>query len=461
MGGNKKVVKFKKRRSINIGVIVFIIMFVYIAINVYIYFTKDQLSIYEVHAGTTAVDNRITGMILREEKIINTDKAGYVTYYQKEGARIAKKAQVYSINENGQMIDMISSGEADLDLSEKNNDEIRHDLTSFHNNFSDSDFSYVYKFEEEVQSTVLDILTSTMITYEQESSEESGATYSAGSVASTESGIITYYSDNYESISADSVTSDMFQPDKYTKSSLRTTDILAKNSPVYKLVTSDTWNIVLPLTEEQYKKLADKEYVSITILEDDYETKAQLTLSKRGETYYATLTLDEHLLNYLEERYIDVELNFSSETGLKIPLTSIIEKNFYLVPLEYFTYGGDSDEYGLITEKYDENGDVTYPFVKADKYFEDDAYGYVDSDLFEAGSWIHSPETADRYQLTQMNKLTGVYNVNLGYAVFKRIEILSQNEEYCIINDETSNGLSAYDHIALDGTTAVEKAIIY
>ncbi len=150
MGGNKKVVKFKKRRSINIGVIVFIIMFVYIAINVYIYFTKDQLSIYEVHTGTTAVDNRITGMILREEKIINTDKTGYVTYYQKEGARIAKKAQVYSINENGQMIDMISSGEADIDLTEKNNDEIRHDLTSFHNNFSDSDFSYVYKFEEEV-----------------------------------------------------------------------------------------------------------------------------------------------------------------------------------------------------------------------------------------------------------------------------------------------------------------------
>jgi len=461
LGSNKKIVKFKKRRSINIGVIVFFIMFVYIAINVYIYFTKDQLSVYEVHVGTTAVDNRITGMILREEKIINTDKAGYVTYYQKEGARIAKKAQVYSINENGQMLDMISSGEAAISLSEKNNDEIRHDLTNFHNNFTNSDFSYVYKFEEEIQSTVLDILTSTMITYEQETKAESGSTYLAGAVASKESGIITYYKDNYETITADSVTSDMFQSDKYTKTSLRTTDILAKNSPVYKLVTSDTWNIVLPLKEDQYTKLTDKKNVSITILEDNYETKAQLTLSKKGEAYYATLTLDKHLLNYLEERYIDVEINFDSVQGLKIPLTAVIDKNFYLVPLDYFTNGGDSNEYGLIKEKYAKNGDITYPFIKADIYYDDDTYGYVDSELFEAGSWLHSPENADHYQLTKMNQLTGVYNVNLGYSVFQRIEILYQNEEYCIVKDDTTSGLSAYDHIALDGSLVVDEAIIY
>jgi hypothetical protein len=60
-----------------------------------------------------------------------------------------------------------------------------------------------------------------------------------------------------------------------------------------------------------------------------------------------------------------------------------------------------------------------------------------------------------------MNKLTGVYNVNQGYAVFRRIEILDQNDEYCIIKKNTPDGLSAYDQIALDGTTAIEQAIIY
>ena len=87
---DNKVVKFKKRKSINIGVIVFLILFLYIAINVYIYFTKDQLTIYEVHEGSTAVDNRITGLILRNETIVNSEKAGYISYYQKEGARVAK-----------------------------------------------------------------------------------------------------------------------------------------------------------------------------------------------------------------------------------------------------------------------------------------------------------------------------------------------------------------------------------
>ena len=59
------------------------------------------------------------------------------------------------------------------------------------------------------------------------------------------------------------------------------------------------------------------------------------------------------------------------------------------------------------------------------------------------------------------NKLTGVYNVNLGYAVFKRVEIIYKNDSYCIVDKNTTYGLSLYDHIALDASTVVEQKIIY
>lgn len=458
---NNKVVKFKKRRGINIGIIVFLILFLYIAINVYIYFTKDQLSIYEVHEGTTAVDNQITGLILRDEKIVYADKAGFVSYYQKEGARIAKNATVYSIDESGQMLGVIASGEIPITLSDKNNDEMKHDIRDFQNTFSDDNFSCVYDFKENAQSTVLDILNSTMITNGQALMEETGLTFNYNMIGSLESGVVTYYTDNFETVTPDSVTPEMFKLDNYIRTSLRTTEAVTQSNPIYKLITSEEWQLVLPLTEEQYGKLSGKDQISFTILEDDFEMAAKLELLQKSSNYYAIVTMDKHLANYLDERYLEVELDFDSVEGLKIPLTSIIEKDFYLVPLEYFCQGAESTDIGLIKESYSETGEITYPFVKTDIYYQDDAYGYVDTLSFPAGTWIHSSTNSDRHQLAEMNKLTGVYNVNLGYAVFKRIEVLYQNEEYCIIKKNTQYGLSAYDQIALDGTTAVDQAIIY
>ena len=57
-------------------------------------------------------------------------------------------------------------------------------------------------------------------------------------------------------------------------------------------------------------------------------------------------------------------------------------------------------------------------------------------------------------------KLQGVYNINKGYAVFKQISILYQNEEYSIVETGTSYGLSLYDHIALDGSKVNENDLI-
>jgi hypothetical protein len=132
-----------------------------------------------------------------------------------------------------------------------------------------------------------------------------------------------------------------------------------------------------------------------------------------------------------------------------------------MVPLEYFTVGADSGNDGLIKESYSENGEVKLIFVQADKYYEDGTYGYVDARLFPAGTWIRITGSEERFQLNQTGKLTGVFNVNMGYAVFKRIEKLYENEAYCIVKKDTMYGLSLYDHIALNGKTAVEQEIIY
>lgn len=467
---NQKVVKFKKRKRINIGVIVFLILFLYIAINVYIYFTKEQLTIYEVHEGSTAIDNRITGLILRDEKIITSDKAGYVSYYKKEGARVAKNEAVYSIDDTGMMGDILARGDVSIKISKQDNAELLHSIHTFRTSFSNDDFSSVYHFKDDMESMVLDILNTTILNNQQALFEATGQAYSMNAVTSPNSGIVTYYTDGYEDIEADQVTKDMFNLEEYVRTGLRTTDIVDQNTPIYKLITSEKWNIILPLTEEQYDMLSDKEQIRFTILEDDLELTAALSLSQRGSDRFAKLTLNKYLSNYIEDRYLEVKLDFDSVEGLKIPLSSIIEKEFYLVPLEYFTKGGDSMADGLIVESYDvKSGEAEHTFTPTEIYYQDDAYAYVDTKDFEPNTIIKYPVkeemgnagNKDLFKLGPTNKLTGVYNVNQGYAVFRRIEILYQNQEYAIVKSNTPKGLSAYDQIALDGKTAVDEAIIY
>lgn len=465
-GGRKlsdqnKVVRFKKRKNINIGIIVFLILFLYVAINVYIYFTKEQLSIYEVHEGTTAIDNHITGLILRDETIVKSQKAGYITYYQEEGSRIAKNMAVYSVDENGQLYNIVSNSDIPITLSDKNKAEIKHDVRSFENNFSDTNFASVYDFKENAKSTVLDILNSTVVNESKELIAESGSAYTYDMIASDKSGIISYYIDNFESVTTDNVTEAMFDTEQYKRTSLRTTDMMAKDTPIYKIITSETWQLILPLSKTQYGLLKEKENIIITVLEDDLKINAALTLKKTDSGYYANLTIDKYLSNFLGDRYLDVEINFDSVEGLKIPVTSVVERDFSVVPKDYLCYGGDSNDKGLIKKTYSKDGEIKFPFTKADVYYEDDNIAYVDAELFEPGTTLKSPNNNEEFTIAETKKLNGVYNVNFGYAVFKQIEILFENEEYCIINKDTKDGLSAYDHIALDGSTAVEQAIIY
>ena len=461
MSSRDKVVKFKKRKNFNIGIAIFLIMLIYVGINVYIYFTKEQLSIYEVQEGSNTEDNLFHGLILRDEEIIYSNAAGYITYFQKEGTRVHKNASVCSIDDSRQIYDIIMSGETPVNLTNENIAEVKYDIKKFQRSFSDDNFTYVYDFKEDAQNTVYELLNNAMINYGQSILEDTGFSSSYQTVKSTKSGVVTYYADSYEAINQNNITKDLFQFNSYQRTNLRTTDMITNNSPIFKLIKSDRWSIVIPLTDSQYQKLIDTNQIRFTILKDDFTTSAKLSLFQSGMDYFAKLDLDKHMANYIEDRFLEIELSIKSATGLKIPVSSIVEKEFYLVPLDYFTTGGENSSTGIVKENYNDIGEVTPIFIPTDIYYEDDTYGYVDARLFSPGTWIQSTTGAPRYQVTQMNTLTGVFNVNLGYAVFKRIEILYSNDEYCIVKRNTKYGLSLYDHIALAGSKAVEQAIIY
>ncbi len=360
-------------------------------------------------------------------------------------------------------MDIITSGEEHFTLSEDTTKQFQYEIMKFHNNYSDYDFSYVYNFKLDVESAMVNILNQNMLDKGLQIQEETGFAYTYDVFKSEASGLISYYMDDFENVTKNNIIMDMFNVDNYKKTDLRSSELIAVNNPVYKLVTSENWSIILPITNDQYEKLLGKDKIDFTILADNFTTSAPINIFQNplDSLYYAELTMDKLVSNYLDYRLIDIELHIEAVEGLKVPLSAITTKDFYMVPLNYFTTGGNTDEKGLVKEEYDKDtGEVNLIFVSADIYNQDEIYGYVDTRQFPHNTWIRSVD-GDRYQLSVTDKLTGVYNVNKGYAVFNRIEIIYQNESYCIVKKDTDYGLSLYDHIALDYTTVIEQSIIY
>ena len=90
------------------------------------------------------------------------------------------------------------------------------------------------------------------------------------------------------------------------------------------------------------------------------------------------------MIRYVNDRFVDVELVVSEKTGLKIPNSAITKKQFYTVPKEYFTQGGDSSDPGLMIENHaGDTGSVT--LVQPTIYYETDDFYYIDDETVSAG----------------------------------------------------------------------------
>ena len=121
----------------------------------------------------------------------------------------------------------------------------------------------------------------------------------------------------------------------------------------------------------------------------------------------------------------------------------------------------DEDWSIVMRETYTEDGTATVEFIETNIYNETDEEYYVDDMTLRIGDYIVKPESTEKYPVSKRGSLIGVYHMNKGYADFKQINILYQNEEYSIVKSNTQYGLSVYDYIVLDATTVNEDELIY
>lgn len=456
--------KYSNEFKLNIGTVIYIIIFIYVFIRIIMSLQKETLSIYEVQNSYIDTNINSTALIVREEKLITADTSGYVSYYVRDGEKIGKNKTVYTIDETGSVYEKIKDTDTDaLTMSDNALTEVRTRISTFENYFDYSNFSELYNFRYDIENAVLELTNEALIEQLTSLDDDSVSVSTYKKVATTEAGIITYYKDGYEDFNINNFKASDIDKSKYKKTTLKTGDIINANDPVYKLVTSENWYLVAPLSDKDATELRDKESICINIHNSSKNITCNFRLSKVDDQNFAIIALNQQMVNYINHRYIDIVILMDQNNGLKIPNTSITEKEVYKIPVDYMTKGSDSTEENFLNvKKLDEKGEVTIKQVEPTIYIIDDDFCYIDPNDFSTEDVLINIDNNEPLALTKATKekLQGVYCVNQGVATFRYIDILYQDDEYTIVHADVDYSIAWYDRIVLNQTMVSENQII-
>ncbi len=466
----RKVVKMKRKKPVMTGIILLLFSF-YVIFLLVQSLTKEHLSIYEVTEKKIADDNTVRGIILRDEKLITSTQSGYVNYYVGEGAKIGVKTPVYSVDASGQIANQLTASlEEEVELTAQNTEDIRSDISAFQDAYSSSHFEETYNFKYNMENTISELANANLMNSLTQILEETGKSEDFKLVRSKESGIISYTSDGMEDLDLNSITKESFENTTDNLIQLRQRESVEEGTPVYKLVSSENWSIIAPLNKEQFKNIQQEDKVVVSLKKIHTKISPQITTFTMDGGYYAKLDLNRYMIQYLNNRYLDIEIEMNDNAGLKIPLSSILKKEFYPIPKDYVGVNQEGEEC-VVLMTTDKDGQVVYQQKAVNVIHGDEMYSeegnntdvcYISASQFPKGTAIAKNNAGSEViNLTETIELEGVYCCNKGYCEFKCIERTYKNSEYCIIRKDTPNGLSAYDHIILNPELIGENDIIY
>ncbi len=449
----RKVVNIKGGFSINIGTIMFGIVFLYMLIYLFMYFTADHVIAYEVTAGSLSGNYRYTAIALRSELPVTCSEAGPISYYAREGSKVGVGNGIYSVGDIS--VAAATSGTALADLDNDSYSDLRSIAATFSGNYSSVDYQNVYDFKADAQTAMIELLTQKVI-----DSAQQGISAGLNLVPAERDGVVVYSVDGMEDLAVEDITKESFNRKNYKRENLRLKDSVKAGDVVYKLITSEEWSLVIPLDKKTAMELSDQNTIRFRFMEDGSAFNAGFSIMQNGADFFGKLDISNSMIRFCEDRFVEIELLINRQTGLKIPNSAISEKVFYRIPAEFVTVNEQSeDEILLRKESYDTDGSAIVRMITATVYDKTDTDYYIDTALFTEGDYVLMKDSSRRFQVSDTSSLIGVYNINKGYPIFREITIIDENEEYCIVESNSDYGLAQYDQIALNASAVKEDGM--
>ena len=427
------------------GILICIFVLAYMGYQVASYFFSGSISLYQVTSGSSesSYESQYTALILRQETVITSEKSGYINFFVGDSTPVSAGEDTYLIDKSGTLYEELSQAASSVAVfNEEELLEIKNTICDFDTTFSEDTYSDVYNFKYKLESQLLDLIYSSAF-------ESLGADLSSYDVISSEiSGIMIHSTDGFEDVDADDMQASYFRQTNYERDMVTSNEYVEAGDAVYKVVTSEEWQLVIQIDDAD--AFEDISSLEVEFLKDGITATCDFYMYTSAGFTYGVLTLDKYMYRYVSDRYIQISLTDSSvKEGYMIPASSVSSQQFYIVPSQYLTTGGNSSSYGFLIQSEDTDGSTSVQFVVPDIVKTTDEYVYVSSDFLDEGDVIVQTDTNETYTVRAKENLEGVYVSENGSYSFECVEITGSNGDYYIV-DPDSSSISLYDNIVYD-----------
>lgn len=456
---DSKILKFKKQKQLNIGIVTFGIIFIYLIATIIMYITAPRITSYEVRQGSILKDHSYTALALRDEIIVTASDSGYINYYAEDNSKVKVGSSIYTISTEKLNFDAIEAPQNEP-LTDNEIQKLSKKVESFNDNFNQTNFSDVYSFKSDLQNSISEY-TSYSKLEQLNQLLNSGNASNIYMKTSNKDGVIVLSTDGMESVTEENVKLSQLSKENYVKQEFTNNTAIMSGDQIYKLITSDYWKLIFVIDDETAELLAEKSTIKVKFQKDNQEIRAGFEIIEKEGSKLLVISMNNSMIRYSSERYLDIKLILEDQKGLKIPKTAETSKDFYIVPKDYLTLGGNNSDEGVLVQRKDSDGNTFTEFLNVNVYYEADEMVYLDPNEFGDNKTLLKPESSELYTLSQIRSLKGVYSINKGYAVFKQIKILCESDDYYIIEEGNDFGLSNYDHIALHSAGIAENDVVF
>lgn len=469
-------------------------MFVFVIIALYLFgqiitMTAQSSDVNVETVGYGGIDTpvRYTGLIVRQEYVVSSNRSGHPFYQFAEGDYVSKNAVVCTVKDTNSTDDIeskldkldkdiLKNQKSRTDLSafsediSRLEDNIQHVVDSYAGKSMKTDASYLYDMKEQVQTFMnqrneiwltenvggLSQLTEEKSQYEQQLAEN------LSTIRAETSGVLSFGYDGLE----DTLTPEALESIQKGQIGDRKTTYISKakavaeGDPLFKIVSSNQWYIVAYLSNSATANWAKGENKTLNLQLDDevIQVSAKIESTEIGEKETKVVFSTYEQMNaFLNDRVLEFYLEEATIEGLKVPNDAIVEKSLLSVPKACIAESLGNKGVLLANGANTKFLPVSIISYDNENFYVDQNGGLKLGDVILQGTG----EDATQYTVSSLSPKTGVYVANSSMAKFVTIEILDQNQEYAIIRSGTTYGLQAYDLIVSDAKNIKEGQSLY
>ncbi|MBR5339525.1 MAG: hypothetical protein IK150_05510 [Lachnospiraceae bacterium] len=457
----------RQRYPVTFVTVVFALVLVFFLVQGIILMNHHSVRAYNVGMpGSDNVAGTYRGMILREERVIRASYDGYVNFFQTNGEWVQKGGYLATLDRDGNAAEKIRARFYGMDvLSAGSIQKIRSVLKNAADLADPSDFSKVYEARANVEETILAALV-------KDSGSDYAEIFQEGvyeTLNAPASGFFLNWTDGYESVSETALQKKSFDPEQYEVSTVREGSRVASGETVLKIAPDNQFRLVFPLSEGDLRILSGRKRITIR-MPDGLELAGAFSLSNDADgNPLGVVFFQKYGGNYLSSRFVEFNILDASVTGYKIPESSIVTKNFFVVPEKMLGSAGSSSLNSVVVRTEDGIESIlvtvyTYDPNPDNNLVIGEGQAYIYADALKAGMVLVSEGTEqESFTLGIQTTVEGVYQINNGYCVFKPIVRLRNSLEttYVVVSSGVKGGMRPYDRILLDAANMNENEIIF